>query len=150
MQRRQAHQGHDRRAVRVAEHAAATPDAAALTGKVRVALSRMIVQNIIGSDDSLPVMTLDPTLEQLLQQSGDEQSGAMGFEPGMAERLHKSLTDAAGQREGKGEPAILLVPAAIRTGISRWLKHSLPNLHVLSYSEVPQDKQIKIVATVGA
>ena len=73
----------------------------------------------------------------------------MGFEPGMAERLQQSLVDAVSQREVNGEPSVLLVPAEIRTGISRWLKHSLPVLHVLSYSEVPQDKQIKIVSTVG-
>ncbi len=137
----------------IAEHAAAAPDAMNLTAHVRIALSRMIVQNIAGTSDSLAVMTLDPSLEQLLQQSGGEQpggqSGAMGFEPGMADRLHQSLREAVAQREVNGEPAILLVPAAMRAGISRWLKHSLAALHVLSYSEVPQDKQIKIVSTVG-
>jgi flagellar biosynthesis protein FlhA len=133
----------------IAEHASTTQDAVGLTAKVRVALSSMIVQNIVGVGEAIPVMTLDPALEQLLQQSTNEESNAMGFEPGMAERLHQSLVDAVNQREVNGEPAILLVPAALRVGISLWLKHSLPVLKVLSYSEVPQDKQIKIVSTVG-
>ncbi|MEM7291853.1 MAG: flagellar biosynthesis protein FlhA [Pseudomonadota bacterium] len=135
----------------IAEHAATNPDANALTEKVRVALSRMIVQNIVGTESAIPVIALDPSLEHLLQQSDSEQSqaGTMGFEPGMAEKLHTALTDAVNAREVNGEAPILLVPALLRAGLSRWLKHSLPALNVLSYSEMPPEKQIRIVATVG-
>ncbi|MEM7206998.1 MAG: flagellar biosynthesis protein FlhA [Pseudomonadota bacterium] len=133
----------------IAEHASTTPDAINLTAKVRIALGRMIVQGIAGSSETLAVMTLAPSLEQLLQQSDSDQSAAMGFEPGMAERLHQSLSDAVNEREVNGDEPILLVPGTLRAGLSRWLKHSLASLHVLSYSEVPPDRQVKIVATVG-
>ena len=41
-------------------------DPAALTALARVALARQIVQGIIGNERNLPVITLEPTLEQLL------------------------------------------------------------------------------------
>ena len=79
-------------------------DPAVLTASVRVALRRVIVQNIIGGGESIPVVTLDPNMEQLLlktmQQSMQQQpQGAViddvVLEPGMAERLQTAL-------EGRG------------------------------------------------
>ena len=131
------------------EYAPTVTDAIGLTARVRVALGRMIVQGIVGNEESLSVMTLEPTLEQLLQKSSSEQPNAMGFEPNMAERLHQSITQAVNQRDANGEPSVLLVPAVIRAVMSNWLKYILPSVHVLSYSEVPQDKKIKIVATLS-
>ena len=45
--------------------------------------------------------------------------------------------------------AILLVTPPIRPWLAKLVRHSIPGLHVLSYSEVPDDKQIKVVATLG-
>ena len=95
-------------------------------------------------------MTLDPNLEQLLQQGmsgGAEQ--AAGFEPGLADRLIQSLANNTQHLEAAGHTAILLVSAPIRALLARFVKHSIPNLHVLSFSEVPDNKQIKILSTVG-
>jgi flagellar biosynthesis protein FlhA len=48
-----------------------------------------------------------------------------------------------------GESAILLVAATIRQWIARFVKHSVPGMQVLSYNEIPDNRQIKVVATVG-
>ena len=53
----------------LAEHAPRTQDPAVLQAQVRVALGRQIVQDIAGSGAELPVITLEPDLEQLLQTS---------------------------------------------------------------------------------
>jgi len=57
-------------------------DPAALVAAVRVALGRSIVQSIGGLRQELPVITLDPALEQVLQDSMAGGADAPGFEPG--------------------------------------------------------------------
>ncbi|CAK0760261.1 flagellar biosynthesis protein FlhA [Gammaproteobacteria bacterium] len=125
-------------------------DPATLTAAVRIALGRSIIQNITGVTKELPVITLDPALEQMMQQ-GMQTGGDAGpmLEPGLAERVHKSLAETTSRQEALGQPAILLVSAPIRPWLSRFVRHSVPGLHVLSYHEVPEDRQIRIVAAVG-
>ena len=53
----------------LAEHAPRTQDSAVLQAQVRIALGRQIVQDIVGSAAELPVITLEPDIEQLLQAS---------------------------------------------------------------------------------
>ncbi|MFO8024580.1 flagellar biosynthesis protein FlhA [Thiohalophilus sp.] len=134
----------------LAEHGGRTQDPDVLTAAVREALGRMIVQQINGMQAELPVITLDPKLEQILQQSIQSAEGSTaGVEPGLAERLHQALSETAQKQEIAGEPAVLLVSGAIRTMLARFVRHSIPALQVLSYNEIPSDKQIRIVATVG-
>lgn len=121
-----------------------------LVSAVRIALKRLIVQEINGGLPEIPVITLAPELEQMLHQSlqAGGADGA-GIEPGLAERLQGSLNEAAQQQELSGEPAVLLTSGMLRPVLSKFLKHSVSGLHVLSYQEIPDDKQIKIVSAVG-
>ncbi len=120
------------------------------TNLVRSQLSRMIVQNIYGSEQSLEVITLDPELEQLLLQAKNQGSSeAPVIEPVMAERLQQSVVNAAEQQEIAGKPAVLLVSAAIRSLLSRFVRVSQAVIHVLAYEEIPENKQITVVSTIG-
>ena len=129
------------------EHGAHTQDPAVLTAAVRTALGRFIVQELNGMQAELPVFTLAPALERVLQ---DSVSGAgAALEPGLAERLHNNLSECVTRQESRGEPAILLVPGQIRASIARLVRHSVPQLAVLAYGEVPEDKRLRLVGAVG-
>jgi flagellar biosynthesis protein FlhA len=134
----------------LAEHAPSSQDPGVLTARVRVALGRSIVQQISGMGAELAVLTLEPNLEQLLQQTlqGADQAG--GLEPGLAENLHRSLVEQAQRQEASGQTAVLLVSSAVRAMMARFVRHSIPNMHVLSFNEIPDNKQVRITATVGA
>jgi flagellar biosynthesis protein FlhA len=133
----------------LAEHATQTQDANILTSVVRVGLGRMIVQTVNGLNNELPVITLEPSLEQILLQSTQMSQDGGGIEPGLAERLHTSLIESSQNQESLGQPSVLLVSAAVRQMLAMFTKHSIPQLKVLAYNEVPDTMQIKIVATVG-
>lgn len=121
-----------------------------LTAMVRQSHARSIVQQINGMDAELPIITLDPTLEQLLQDSLQTGQGAVaGLEPGLAERIMRSVAETTQRLETAGHPSVLVVPPVIRTMMARFLRPKIRSLHVLSYNEIPDNKQIKIVATVG-
>ena len=132
----------------LADYAPSSQDPDMLTNVVRSAISRSIVQQINGMEPELPIITLDPTLEQILQDS-IQMPGGPGFEPGMAERLLESLSQSVQQQETAGQVAVLVVSAPIRTLLARFVKGKIPGLHVLSFNEIPDNRQIKIVATIS-
>ncbi|WP_369038808.1 flagellar biosynthesis protein FlhA [Stenotrophomonas maltophilia] len=129
------------------EHAAHSQDPATLTAAVRTALGRFIVQEIAGMSAELPVFTLNPQLERVLQES--TQGNGAALEPGLAERLHQSLAECVSKQEARNEPAVVLVPGPVRSALARLVRHSVPSLSVLSYSEVPEDKRLKLVGTIS-
>ncbi len=135
----------------LAEAVARTQDPQGLTAAVRISLSRMIVQNIVGNDAELPVITLDPQLEQLLLGSVQRGDGGDGLviEPMMAERLQNSLAEVAQQQEVAGRASILLVAAPIRPLLAKFVRYGEHSISVLSYQEIPENKRVTIIATVG-
>ncbi len=134
----------------IAEFSPRVQDPVALTASVRVALGRTIVQNIAGLRQELPVITLDPNLEQLLQDSMlAGADGGPGFEPGLADRIHGALLESARRQEMAGEPAVLLVAPKLRPWVARLTRHTVPGLNVLAYNEVPESRRIRVIAAVG-
>ncbi|AZZ90983.1 flagellar biosynthesis protein FlhA [Hahella sp. KA22] len=133
-----------------------TQDAGILTAAVRASLRRLIVQNIVGAEPELPVITLDPGLEQLLlksmqqaQQAGGMDDIGLILEPSMMEKLQRSLAEAAQRQEMLGKAAVLLVSNSLRPVLARFIRLSVERMHVLAYQEVPDNKQITIVATIS-
>jgi flagellar biosynthesis protein FlhA len=129
------------------EHAPHSQDPVALTAVARTALGRFIVQEINGMAPELPVYTLASGLERVLQDS--LSGGNSALEPGLAERLHQGLADCVQRQEALGEPAVLLVPGNVRALLAKLVRHSVPQLAVLAYHEVPEDKRLKLVGNVG-
>jgi len=134
----------------LADQAPISQDAVTLTASVRIALSRGIVQQLIGPIEEIPVVVLDPGLERLLQQTLQTagEDGA-GIEPGLLEQMQVALSEAAHQQEVSGQDAVLLVAAGIRPWMAKFLRHSVPGMHVLSYNEIPDNRQIKVINTIG-
>ena len=132
------------------EYGPKSQDHEVLTAAVRISLRKFIIQDLVGSVQEVPVITLAPELEQMLHQSmqmaGDDGAG---IEPGLAERLQKSLTDGANQQEMAGDTPILLTSGILRHVLAKFIKYTIPSLRVISYQEVPDDKQIKIVSAIG-
>src|SRR5580698_4416441 len=134
----------------LAELAPKSQDPVVLVAAVRVALGRSIVQSIGGLRQELPVITLDPALEQVLQDSMASGGDASpGFEPGLADRIQTSLADSTRRQEAAGEPAVLLVAPKIRPWIARLMRYSTPSLAVLAYNEIPENRRIRVIAAVG-
>ena len=131
----------------LAEHAGRSQDPVVLSGLVRVALGRQIVQEINGMQPELPVLTLAGPLEQVLQDS--LKSGGAAIEPGLAERMHRSLTEQTRKLETDGQPAVLLVPPALRPLLARFTRQTIPGLHVLAFDEVPDSKQLRMVGAIS-
>ncbi|WP_100753109.1 flagellar biosynthesis protein FlhA [Vibrio salilacus] len=134
----------------LSEYSSKSQEPDILTAAVRISLKRLIVQEINGIEPELPVITLIPELEQILHQTMQASGGeSAGIEPGLAERLQSSLSHATQEQELKGEPAVLLTSGVLRSTLAKFVKNTIPSLRVLSYQEIPDEKQIRIVQAVG-
>ncbi len=130
------------------EHAPQAKDPADLTEAVRAALGRAIVQQLFPAPAELAVLALDAPLERVLM--GALQAGGSALEPGLADTLSDQAARAVQRQEQSGLAAVLLVPAPLRPLLSRFLRRSLPQLSVLSHSEVPESRNVRITALIGA
>ena len=128
-----------------------TQDPAELTGLVRPRIGRMIIQTLLENQDTLPVMTLDPALEQMLHNVLQQHRGDLGnvvLEPGLAEGLFRALRNSTKNVEEAGNNAVLVVSPVLRPWLSRAARHRVEGLTVLSYAEIPDDQSVKVIETV--
>ncbi|HJU50162.1 MAG TPA: flagellar biosynthesis protein FlhA [Pseudogulbenkiania sp.] len=132
----------------LADHNAVTQDVDELTAAVRTALSRVIIQQLFPGEAELPLMTLDPALENVLLQAVQSKAGG-GLEPGLAENLLASAAQQSEQMENQGYNPVLLTPPGLRPLLARFLRRALPQLRVISHNEIPDNKSIRIIAVIG-
>ncbi len=134
----------------LAERGGKSQDPVILTAAVREAMGRIIIQQINGLENELPVITLDYSLEQILQRSVESGAEAgIAIEPNLANRFAQSLREAHEKQELASQPSVLLVPGNLREFLARFVRQTVKGMHVISFNEVPDDNQLRIVATVG-
>ena len=120
-----------------------------LTGVARIALGRMIIQQYALHGDELSVMTLNPELEQVLHATVRRgQGGNIPVEPELAEGLLRSVGRAAQDEMNSDRPAILVTSPTLRPWLSRILRPRIPGLSVLSYSELPEDTNLRVTTSI--
>ena len=134
----------------VSETAKADSSAADLIEKIRIGLSRAIVNDLAPGSREVSVIALEPNLEQLLMQASvGVAGGEAGLEPALAEGLLRRASQLTQEREAAGQTPVLLVAPQLRQLLARFLRRTLPQLRVLSHSEIPDNRSIRIVATLG-
>ncbi len=132
----------------LAEHASTVADPMELARRIRINLAPAIVQQIYGPVKELEVIALEPELERLVAQALSSPHGA-ALDPGVADTLSRSASDAAKRQEDLGHPACLLVPDMIRAPMARLLRRAAPRLRVLGHSEIPDTHSIRIGSIIG-
>ena len=128
-----------------------TQNPQALTAAVRPKLGRLIVQQIIGGEETLPVMTLEPDLEQLLNElvGRSENTEEIALEPNLADGLFQSVRESVQQLEDQELPAVIVVSPLIRPWLARLLRRVTKDLTVMSYVEIPEDQAIRVISTIS-
>ena len=133
----------------LSEHTPKITDAHDLTAAVRLALGRAITQQWFPGTGDMQVMGLDSNLERVLSQALSTGANP-GLEPGLAHTLLNETQKAMTRQQNLGLAPVLLVQHALRPMLARFLRRSLPQLKVLSYAEVPDTRNIKVVNLIGA
>ncbi|USY26610.1 flagellar biosynthesis protein FlhA [Alcaligenes sp. 1735tsa3] len=121
-------------------------EAGELLAVLRVALGRAIVQQWFPGEGELRVIGLDARLERVMTQALTS-SGAL--EPGLAESVLTDAMRAAQFQEEHGDPPVLVVPPVLRATLSRFLRHHIPQLGVLSNAEIPEERILRVTTIIG-
>ena len=129
--------------------AARSGDAAELTELVRPALGAAICQSLAGVRAPLAAITLAPDLEALLAASVRADPGPYPFDPALGSRVAASVAQAAAGLVEAGQRVAVVTAPGVRRALFQLLRASLPDVPVLSIFEVPDDRAIEVVATVG-
>jgi flagellar biosynthesis protein FlhA len=124
-----------------------------LVEAARQASGRRLVQPLLDGDGQLPVLLLDPALEEEIVATVSPETSprllAANATPGIP--LVRRLVDSVNRLIGSASPAappVLLVPSPARYHVRRWLEPILPRLAVLAASEIPPEVRLRPVGTV--
>ena len=136
----------------LADYGPSTQDTDVLTEYVRQAMARPITKQFQSSDGSLSVMTLDRQVEELIQGSiqRTEVASFLALEPTVAEKLLVELQGAVEEMTPQMETSpVLLASPGIRHHLRKFVERFMPDLAVLSHSEITPSVQIKTLKVVN-
>ena len=122
------------------------PDVGELIALCRRALGRAITQQFFPGEGEVQVIGLDAKLERVLTQA---MMTSGGLEPGLADTLLNEARRCVVKQEDANVAPVLLVPPSLRAALSRFLRHHLPQLGVLSNTEIPDERMVRVTALIG-
>jgi flagellar biosynthesis protein FlhA len=135
-----------------------TKDPILLAAEVRCALRRQIVAGMYGKKKDMPAFNLSGELENMLLGSLNQARQNNGgkvvldnypIDPQLLSQLQLNMPVAREQMKQQHTPPLLLVLPQIRPLLARYARLFAPGLHVLSYNEIPENREVSIVGTVG-
>ena len=134
----------------LADYGPMTKDPELLTEYVRQRLGRAIVKPLLGPDNSLAVMVLDPALEEQIQRSVQqtEHGSFLTLDPATAQRLAQAVKEEAERVAATGRVPVLLCSPATRRHVRRLIEGVAPEVTVIGHGEVPGNVKIEAVATI--
>ena len=133
-----------------------TKDPILLAAEVRCALRRQIVTALFGKKKEMPAFNLSGELENMLlgslnqaRQSGKIALDNFPIDPQLLSQLQLNMPVAREQMKQQQTPPLLLVLPQVRPLLARYARLFAPGLHVLSYNEIPENREVSIIGTVG-
>jgi flagellar biosynthesis protein FlhA len=135
-----------------------TKDPILLAAEVRCALRRQIVSGLYGKKKDMPAFNLSGDLENMLlgslNQARQNNGGKVALDnypidPQLLSQLQLNMPVAREQMKQQHTPPLLLVLPQVRPLLARYARLFAPGLNVLSYNEIPENREVSIIGTVG-
>jgi len=133
-----------------------TKDPVLLAAEVRCTLRRQIVHTLIGASPVVKAVTLTSDLENVLlgalsqaQQRGKVSLDSFTVDPQLLAKLQADMPTVRESLKQQGTAPILLVPPQLRPLLARYARLFASGLQVLSYNEVPEQREVSVVGTLG-
>jgi len=135
----------------LADQAQTTKDLDRLTEHVRQALARQILQPLVGKEKNLPVITLDPQIEQQILDSiqPSDYGTYLALDPQILQVLVQNLSREVEKVMLKGFTPVIVCAPLVRINLKRVTERQLPQLIVLSYNELVPGVQVQAIGMVG-
>ncbi len=117
---------------------------------VRPTVVGLLIQQLAPLNQPLPIITFSGNLEQMILNIAN-QSGENGLilEPSLIQKIVSSINNSIEKLQNENKKPVLITAPAIRKDISLMLRQHIDNVDVLSFTELPDDKKIDVVATIN-
>ncbi len=118
----------------------------------RQALGRSLIKPLLDEKGALRVVTLDPRVEDELNQSFTPQmpaSGSLALQPTFIRRLLEALRKLVGENVDVATP-VILCSVNTRFHLRRLLEPFLPKIVVISHGEIPALTPVHSIGTLDA
>ncbi|HID30541.1 MAG TPA: flagellar biosynthesis protein FlhA [Desulfobacterales bacterium] len=135
----------------LADYAPVTKDPDVLTEYVRQKLARAIVEPLITEDGTLPAITLEQDVEDVLLNSikHTEHGSYLSVEPNVAASIANSASKQMEKVMTKGSQPVMLCSSALRRHLRRMVEQFAPSITVLSHNELPNKIRFKSLGRVS-
>ena len=118
---------------------------------VRPKLVPLLIQRLTKFKETLPLLTLAPDLEQLIltsvRQNPDEKM--LLLDGALAKRILSNVNDASEALSTDNKAVFLIVAPQIRRHVANFIRAQLPSVNVLSFTELPENRNVEIAFTIG-
>ena len=134
----------------LADHGGTIKDVSTLTERVHTALSRTISQQYRSDDDSIHAFLFHPEVEQRIAAAvRDTTAGVVvALPPDQIEQILEGISAAAQTVVASGGQPIVICAQQIRVAVRRMTQRRIPNLVVLSYTELAQGTGVVTEAVI--
>ena len=134
--------------VEACSHHGSNQSITGLTELVRADIGAVIVEKYRDAAGRVNVILLEPKLEHRLREclSGE----LIALTPEQMENLVEKLKSSWELGSMKNQTPALLLDGSVRSATRQTIRRSLPQLSVISYTEVPTDLQIEPIAVVSS
>jgi len=134
----------------LADYAALTKDIDRLTEHARQGLARQIIQPLLDSQKKLPVLTVEPRIEQLILDNlrPSDYGNYVNLDPNMMNQLLKRIAVEVERIVLKGYNPVMLCAPVVRINLKRMTERQLPQLVILSYNELVQGIEVQALGMV--
>lgn len=117
----------------------------------RQAMGRRLVQPHLDADGALPVLLLDPAIDEELQSCFGDASRNISDRSALSAPVIRRMADSLKKLSGGASTTawpVLLCQSPARYHIRRWLEPAVPRVTVLAPGEVPADVRVRSLGTV--
>ena len=122
-----------------------------LAESIRPAISGLLIQQIAPLNSPLPIITFSAELEQMIVNIA-KQTGANGLilEASLIQKIVSAINSVMEKMQSENRKAVMITAPVIRRDLSHMLRQHIPTLDVLSFTELPDNKKIEVVANIGS
>jgi flagellar biosynthesis protein FlhA len=122
-----------------------------LSELARQSLSRQICNNLANEQNIIPVITLDPKVEQAVQESIQQtaQGAVLALNPQVSQQILAKLANEVQAATNAGHNPVVLCNPQIRPHVKKLTDRNFPMLTVLSYNEIAPKIKIQSIGTVS-
>ncbi|MBL6847646.1 MAG: flagellar biosynthesis protein FlhA [Alphaproteobacteria bacterium] len=122
-----------------------------LAEAIRPTVSSLLIQQIAPLNNALPIITFSAELEQMIVNIA-KQTGANGLilEGSLIQKIVSGINSVMEKMQTENRKAVMITAPVIRRDLSQMLRQHIPTLDILSFTELPDNKKIEVVANIGS